>query len=91
MEQDIGGRLRLVREQLGLSQRQLARQSGVANATISQIEAGKLNPTVSLLKKTLDGIPMSLGDFFSDPRLTQLFGRYATYYGSSPFSAPSLR
>ena len=66
MEQDIGGRLRLVREQLGLSQRQLARQSGVANATISQIEAGKLNPTVSLLKKTLDGIPMSLGDFFSD-------------------------
>jgi transcriptional regulator with XRE-family HTH domain len=52
MEQDIGGRLRLVREQLGLSQRQLARQSGVANATISQIEAGKLNPTVSLLKKT---------------------------------------
>ena len=25
---------------------------------------------------------------FSDPRLRQLFGRYATYCGSSPFSAP---
>jgi 1-hydroxycarotenoid 3,4-desaturase len=27
--------------------------------------------------------------FFSDPRLRQLFGRYATYYGSSPFRAPA--
>ncbi|MFK7914572.1 MAG: 1-hydroxycarotenoid 3,4-desaturase CrtD [Pseudomonadales bacterium] len=26
---------------------------------------------------------------FSDPRLVQLFGRYATYCGSSPFSAPA--
>jgi 1-hydroxycarotenoid 3,4-desaturase len=30
-----------------------------------------------------------LGDFFPDPRLRQLFGRYATYCGSSPFRAPS--
>lgn len=27
----------------------------------------------------------SLGDFFRDPRLRQLFGRYATYAGNSPF------
>ena len=66
MEQDIGARLRLVRQNLGLSQRQLARQSGVANATISQVEAGKLNPTVGMLKKILDGIPLSLGEFFAD-------------------------
>ena len=31
----------------------------------------------------------SLGDFFRDPRLLQLFGRYATYCGSSPFLAPA--
>ncbi|MCY1009607.1 FAD-dependent oxidoreductase [Nannocystis pusilla] len=31
----------------------------------------------------------ALGDFFQDPRLRQLFGRYATYYGSSPFEAPA--
>ncbi len=29
-----------------------------------------------------------LGRYFSDPRLRQLFGRYATYCGSSPFLAP---
>jgi len=66
MDQQIGTRLRQIRQHTGISQRQLGRQSGVANATISQIESGKLNPTVSLLKKVLDGIPMSLGDFFAD-------------------------
>ncbi|MGU3540984.1 1-hydroxycarotenoid 3,4-desaturase CrtD [Methylobacterium sp. A54F] len=31
----------------------------------------------------------ALGEYFRDPRLRQLFGRYATYCGSSPFSAPA--
>ena len=66
MDREIGRRLRAIREACGLSQRALARQCGVANATISQIEAGKLNPTVSMLKKVLDGIPISLGEFFGD-------------------------
>lgn len=30
-----------------------------------------------------------LGAYFRDPRLRQLFGRYATYCGSSPFQAPA--
>jgi 1-hydroxycarotenoid 3,4-desaturase len=30
-----------------------------------------------------------LGKYFHDPRLRQLFGRYATYCGSSPFAAPA--
>lgn len=31
----------------------------------------------------------ALGDHFRDPRLRQLFGRYATYCGSSPWLAPA--
>lgn len=31
----------------------------------------------------------ALGDHFQDPRLRQLFGRYATYCGASPFLAPA--
>ena len=31
----------------------------------------------------------ALGEYFRDPRLRQLFGRYATYCGSSPFLAPA--
>ena len=66
MESAIGERLKRLRQRHGLSQRQLARQSGVANASISLIENGKLNPTVSMLKKVLDGIPVRLSEFFSD-------------------------
>ena len=76
-EQDVAQRLRDLRVARGLSQRELARRSGVANATISQIEAGKHNPTVSMLKRLLDGIPVSLGDFFADDLLPpeQIFFR----------------
>lgn len=41
---------------------------------------------------TIDGTRTmwkALGDFFRDPRLRQLFGRYATYCGSSPWLAPA--
>lgn len=31
----------------------------------------------------------ALGAHFDDPRLRQLFGRYATYCGASPFAAPA--
>ena len=31
----------------------------------------------------------SLGDHFCDPRLRQLFGRYSTYCGASPYLAPA--
>lgn len=31
----------------------------------------------------------ALSEFFKDPRLLQLFGRYATYCGSSPYSSPA--
>lgn len=31
----------------------------------------------------------ALGEHFRDPRLRQLFGRYATYCGSSPLTAPA--
>ena len=31
----------------------------------------------------------TLGQYFKDPRLRQLFGRYSTYCGSSPFHAPA--
>jgi 1-hydroxycarotenoid 3,4-desaturase len=40
-----------------------------------------LGPLASLWK--------SLGNYFHDPRLRQLFGRYATYCGASPWEAPA--
>lgn len=62
---DLGTRLRAVREQYGLSQRELARRAGVTNGTISLIEQNKNSPSVASLKKVLDGIPLSLSEFFT--------------------------
>ncbi|WP_086608778.1 1-hydroxycarotenoid 3,4-desaturase CrtD [Erythrobacter donghaensis] len=42
-----------------------------------------------LAMRPFDGMWKALGQHFRDPRLQQLFGRYATYCGSSPFSAPA--
>jgi len=39
--------------------------------------------------KPFDTLWKSVGEYFADPRLRQLFGRYATYCGSSPFLAPA--
>jgi transcriptional regulator with XRE-family HTH domain len=62
---DVGGHLKAVRTLYGLSQRELAKRAGVTNGTISLIEQNRVSPTVSSLKKVLDGIPMSLAEFFT--------------------------
>ena len=48
-----------------LSQRELAKRSGVTNSTISLIESNQMNPSVGALKRILDGIPMGLAEFFA--------------------------
>ena len=72
-EFDVGARLRILRERHGLSQRELAKRAGVSNAIISLIEQNRSSPSVGSLKKVLDGLPVSLADFFvtamSGPRV----------------------
>ncbi len=43
----------------------------------------------TLAMRPFDRMWDALGQHFKDPRLQQLFGRYATYCGSSPFAAPA--
>nr|WP_295739596.1 cupin domain-containing protein [uncultured Acidocella sp.] len=62
---DIGTRLKLVRQIFGLTQRELARRAGVTNGAISLIEQNRVSPSISSLKKILDGIPLTLADFFT--------------------------
>src|SRR6187200_2666187 len=65
MSIDVGARLKHVRELHGLSQRELARRAGVTNGLVSLVEMNRVSPSVSSLKKLLDGIPMSLAEFFT--------------------------
>ena len=50
---------------------------------------GIFNLAEQLALKPLSTMWSALGAQFSDPRLRQLFGRYATYCGSSPLLAPA--
>ena len=58
---DVGGRLRMLREERGVSMRALARQSGLSANALSMIERGLTSPSVSTLTKisTALGIPIT--------------------------------
>ncbi len=62
---DVGDRLKKIRQIYGYSQRELAKRVGLTNSTISMIEQNRVSPSVSSLKKILDGIPMSVTEFFT--------------------------
>ncbi|MCG6656484.1 cupin domain-containing protein [Halomonas campisalis] len=65
MSDDVGARLRALRTLRGISQRELAKRCGVTHSSLSLIEQGKVSPSISSLKKILDAIPISVGDFFT--------------------------
>jgi 1-hydroxycarotenoid 3,4-desaturase len=65
------------------------------------MRSGKTDPITLGWRMGLRGVPdylrprafsslwRALGGYFLDPRLRQLFARYATYSGSSPFACPA--
>jgi transcriptional regulator with XRE-family HTH domain len=61
---NIGKRLKQIRTERGLSQRELATRAGLTNGTISLIEKDKTSPSVASLKSLLDAIPISMAEFF---------------------------
>lgn len=72
---DVGARLRTLRDRMALSQRELAKRAGVTNSTISLIEQNRVSPSVASLKKVLEGLPVSLAEFFAgdDPQPRKIF------------------
>ena len=71
MDDELGLKLRSLRESYGLSQRALGKQTGVSHATVSLIEQGRMSPSVGLLKKLLRGLDVSVADFFAMDTLSE--------------------
>ena len=63
---DVGARLKSIRQLKKISQRELAKRAGVTNSTISMIEKNSVSPSISSLKKVLNGIPISMVEFFAN-------------------------
>lgn len=62
----VGQRLKALRLEQGLSLRQLAALSGVSYPNISLIERDSSSPSVSILKRILEPMKVTMSDFFSD-------------------------
>lgn len=63
---DVGGRLRELREERGLSMRALARLSGLSANALSMIERGKASPSVSTLYKLADALEVPITTLFRE-------------------------
>ncbi len=61
---NVGGRLRELRTERGLSIRELARKSSLSANALSMIERGKTSPSVSTLYKLADALGIPITSFF---------------------------
>lgn len=66
VSESLGRKLMRLRQDRGLSQRELARRAEMTNSTLSMIEQGKVSPSVASLERILSAIPISLEAFFSN-------------------------
>lgn len=57
---DIGQRIKHIRNQRGLTSRKLAEASGISASLLSQIESGRVDPSVSSLRKIAAGLDVQL-------------------------------
>jgi transcriptional regulator with XRE-family HTH domain len=63
----VAANLRRLRAAGGLSTVELARRSGVARATLAQLEAGRGNPTLETLYALANTLGVGLGDVIAPP------------------------
>lgn len=61
----IGGKVRELRTERGLSVRTLAARTGFSPSFISQMEAEAVSPSIASLEKVAEELGVSLGQFFS--------------------------
>ena len=61
----LGERLRYIRTNRKLSQKELALKSQISQSTIAQIESSKKDPSISTLRKIADALDMEVAIFFA--------------------------
>jgi transcriptional regulator with XRE-family HTH domain len=63
----IGQRIKLLREEAGLTLEKLAYEADVSKGHLSSLERGLVNPTVATLQAIADRLGVLLADLVSDP------------------------
>ena len=68
----VGNRLRVIREERGLSQRELAQRASISTNAISLIERDENSPSVSTLQNLAAALNIKMSYFFEDQEATQV-------------------
>lgn len=66
-EGEVGPRLRQLREQKGVSARQVAQLAGLTPAYLSRLENGRVSPTVATLARLVAAMGETMATLFSEP------------------------
>ena len=62
---NVGERIRQLRENLGLSNRQLAKKAGLSQPVMNRIENGNRKADIETIEKICDALEITLTDFFN--------------------------
>jgi len=83
---DVGGRLRVLRQERDMSMRALARASGLSANALSMIERGRTSPSVSTLYKLSEAMEIPITAFFRElPPRNEIVFRKASERTRVPF------
>lgn len=63
---DLGDKLRILRKAKGLSLTQLSNRIGSSASYLSMVENGKVDPSISRLKRIADGLEVTIVDLFQN-------------------------
>ncbi|WP_405901316.1 XRE family transcriptional regulator [Streptomyces sp. NBC_00727] len=67
LNEDVGRRLRALRQDMDVSLSELSRRSGVGKGTLSELESGRRNPTLETLYALTTALGRPLSAVLSDP------------------------
>lgn len=63
----LGARIKALRHERGLLQKQLAEKAGLTASMVSQIESGRLTPTLPTLRKVAAALGVSVAELLEPP------------------------
>ena len=73
--EDLGEKLRQMRKQQGLTLRQVAKRAECSASYLSMVENGKLDPSISRLKKIAEGLGCTIREIFQEARAEKIIIR----------------
>ncbi len=77
---DIGGKIRQLRTQKGLTLEELASRSELTKGFLSQLERNLTSPSIDSLDDILEALGTNLADFFEEDKVEQYTFRESDFY-----------